>query len=399
MRGFLDSVLQSDDAMLVAVLLGVVAVAALLDLIVSRLLQRLVKAVVARTPTRWDDVLVERNLFGRLAHLAPALVIWWLAPLVIRVPWLLEATTRVLGVYMVVVGVLVVNALLAATGQIYATYEASRRVPIKGFLQVGAVVSYCVAGIVVLAILLGLTPVYLLSGLGAITAVLLIVFKDPLLGLVAGIQLSANRMVAIGDWVEMPSNDADGEVIDVALTTVKVRNWDMSITTVPSYDLISKSFRNWRSMQESGGRRIKRAVYIDTTSIRFCDEALLEGLGKIKLLEGYLSEKRAEIAAHNQEQGVGDDCPVNGRRLTNVGTFRAYLFAYLRSLPRIHKDRPILVRQLQPGEHGLPIEIYLFTDTTEWSAYEAIQGDIFDHVLAVVPDFGLRLFQLPTTRP
>lgn len=399
MRDFLDTVVQSEGAMLVAALVGIVALAALLDLIVNRLLVRLVKAVVARTPTRWDDVLVERNLFGRLAHLAPALVIWWLAPLVIKVPWLLEATTRVVGVYMVLVGVLVLNSLLTATGAIYGTYEASRRVPIKGFLQVGAIVSYCVAGIVVLAILLGLTPVYLLSGLGAITAVLLIVFKDPLLGLVAGIQLSANKMIAIGDWIEMPSNDADGEVVDVALTTVKVRNFDMSVTTVPSYDLISKSFKNWRTMQESGGRRIKRSIFIDTSSICFVDEALLARLRKIALLEDYLATKSAEVAEHNAEEGVDDSSLANGRRLTNVGTFRAYLFAYLKSLPRLHKEMTCVVRQLAPGEHGLPIEVYAFTDTTAWIDYEAIQGDLFDHVLAVVPEFGLRLFQLPTTRP
>lgn len=399
MRDVLDDTLRFDGAWLVAVLVGIVALAALLDLLVSRLLLRLVKAVVARSPTRWDDVLVSRNVFGRAAHLAPALVIWWLAPLVITEPWLLEATTRLLGVYMVVVGVLVVNALLEATGEIYGRYEASRHVPIKGFLQVAAIVCYGVAGIVVLALLLGLTPVYLLSGLGALTAVLLIVFKDPLLGLVAGIQLSANKMVAIGDWIEMAANDADGEVIDVALTTVKVRNWDMSVTTIPSYDLISKSFRNWRAMQESGGRRIKRSVFIDTSSIRFCDEALLERLGKIKLLEGYLAAKRAEIAEHNEKLGVTGESLVNGRHLTNVGTFRAYLFAYVRSLPRIHQDMTVLVRQLPPGAHGLPIEVYLFTETTEWIEYEAIQADIFDHVLAVVPEFGLRLFQLPTSRP
>jgi miniconductance mechanosensitive channel len=399
MHGYLDTALQSDGAMLVAVLVGIVALALLLDLVVGRLLLRIVKAVVKRTPTRWDDVLAERNLFGRLAHLAPALVVWWLAPVVIKIPWLLEATTRLVGVYMVVVGVLAVRSILTATGEIYGTYETSRRVPIKGFLQVVAVVSYCVAGIVVLAILLGLTPVYLLSGLGAITAVLLIVFKDPLLGLVAGIQLSANRMVAIGDWIEMPSNDADGEVIDVALTTVKVRNFDMSVTMVPSYDLISRSFKNWRSMQESGGRRIKRSIIIDTSSIRFVDEALLARLRKIKLLEGYLAEKCAELAEHNASEGDDDACLVNGRRLTNVGTFRAYLLAYVKSLPRVHKEMTYVVRQLAPAEHGLPIEIYAFTDTTQWIEYEAIQGDLFDHVLAVVPEFDLRVFQLPSNKP
>jgi miniconductance mechanosensitive channel len=369
------------------------------DLIVSRMLLRALKVVVARTPTEWDDVLVKKNVFGRIAHLAPGLVVWWLAPLALEgVPWLVEATARLVSVYMVVVGAMSVTALLGATGEIYGTYEASRRVPIKGLLQVVAVIAYGVAGIVILAILIGRTPLYLLSGLGAATAVLLIVFKDPLLGLVAGIQLTSNKMVAIGDWIEMPSNEADGEVVEVALTTVKVKNWDLSITTIPAYDLISRSFRNWRAMQEAGGRRIKRAIYVDMSTIRFCDDALLERLGKIKLLEGYLAAKRAEVDEHNRALAVDEASLANGRHLTNVGTFRAYLFAYVRSLPGLHKDMTFLVRQLPPCEHGLPIEVYAFTATTEFAEYEAIQGDIFDHVLAVLPEFDLRVFQLPASR-
>lgn len=392
--------LRGDVGKAVAVAAGVAAIAVLAyiaNLIAKRLILRLLKYLVARTETRWDDTLVSRNVLGRLSHLAPALVISWVTPLVFTShPRLLAATDKLVSIYMLVVGVLVFSALLDVANDIYSQFETSKQIPIKGFIQVAKVVVVCVCIIVVIALVLDKSPLYLLSGLGALTAVLLIVFKDPILGFVAGIQLSANRMVAIGDWIEMPSHGADGDVIEVALTTVKVRNWDKTITTVPTYDLISHSFKNWRGMKESGGRRIARAINLDMNSIRLCDEAMLERLARVQLLKEYIDRKREELAEHNRTHNVNDSSLVNGRRMTNVGTFRAYVVAYLRSHPRINQQMTFLVRQLAPGEHGLPIQIYVFTDTTVWAEYEAIQSDIFDHLLAVLPEFELQVFQDPT---
>lgn len=384
----------------IAVAAGVLAIALLAylaNLVAKQLLLRFVRLLAARTETKWDDIFVERNVFSRLSHLAPALVIYWLTPLDFpSYPTLIGVTQRLVAIYMIIVGLLAIDALLNAASDIYNTYDASKHIPLKGFVQVVKVVLYCIGAIVVLAIVLDKTPLYLLSGLGALTAVLLIVFKDPILGFVGGIQLSANKMVAIGDWIEMPSHNADGDVIEVALTTVKVRNWDKTITTIPTYDLITSSFKNWRGMQEAGGRRMKRSVNIDINTIRFCDEEMLGRFSKIQFIQEYIDRTRSEVAEYNEEHGVDDSSLVNGRRLTNVGTFRAYVVAYLRNHPSIHQELTFLVRQLAPGEGGLPIEIYVFINDTAWVGYEAVQADIFDHILAVVPQFDLRVFQNPT---
>jgi miniconductance mechanosensitive channel len=251
-------------------------------------------------------------------------------------------------------------------------------------------------GVFALSITLDKSPWVFLSGLGAMTAVVLLIFKDAILGLVAGIQLSANDMVRPGDWIEMSKYGADGDVMEVTLTTVKVRNWDKTITTIPTYALISDSFRNWRGMTMSGGRRIKRSVWIDVNSIRFCSPEMIEKFERIALLKEYVRSKREELEKYNREQGVDDASPVNGRRMTNVGTFRAYLVQYLRHHPQVHQQLTLLVRQLQPTEKGLPIEVYVFSSDQRWVEYEAIQADIFDHILAVLPEFGLRPFQSPS---
>jgi miniconductance mechanosensitive channel len=227
------------------------------------------------------------------------------------------------------------------------------------------------------------------------TAVLLLIFKDAILGLVAGIQLTANKMIAVGDWIEMPKYGADGDVLDLTLTTVKVQNWDKTITTIPTYALISDAFKNWRGMQESGGRRIKRSIAIDMNSIKFCDEEMLERFRKIQYISEHIERKRKELQEHNRLLKVDDSSLANGRRLTNVGTFRAYIQAYLKNHPAIHQNMTFLVRQLAPSDHGLPIEIYVFSSDTAWVTYEAIQADIFDHLLAVLPEFDLRVFQSP----
>jgi len=389
--------LSDNAAQITAVGGGILLVAVLAwlaNLIAKQIILRVVKYLVARTATKWDDKFVQRNVFGRLSHLAPAIVIYLGLPLVIGAyPTATVVAIKLTQIYMIVVGLLAVHGLLSAANDIYQTFETSRQIPLTSFIQVIKVMLWCVGGIVVVAIIVDKTPLYLLSGLGALTAVLMIVFKDPILGFVGGIQLSANKMVAIGDWIEMPSHKANGDVIDVALTTVKVRNWDKTITTIPTYDLISRPFKNWKGMKESGGRRICRAIHLDQNSIRFLDGASLARVSKIQMLQDYLEQKQEEVDEHNEQNQVDGSSPVNGRRLTNVGTFRAYVEAYLRAHPKIRKDMTFLVRQQAPGRHGLPLQIYVFTDTTVWAEYEGIQADVFDHVLAILPEFGLRVFQ------
>ena len=382
---------------MVAASLVVVGLAVLANVIAKRVLVRGVARLTARTTTRWDDYLLERRVFHRLSHLAPALVIYHFAPSVLaeHARWVAAIQNGCL-IYMLMAGAWVISGLLDGAEDILSTSRAGRDLPVKSFVQVAKIILFGVMAIAVLSLVIGKSPVLLFSGLGAMTAVLMLVFKDPILGFVAGIQLSANQMVSRGDWIEMPKYGADGDVIEVALTTVKVQNWDKTITTIPTYALISESFKNWRGMSESGGRRIKRALHIDVTSIRFCDEAMLERFGRIQHVAEYLARKRQELAAWNEEHGVDPSTPANGRRLTNVGTFRAYVAAYLRHHPMVHQNMTFLVRQLAPTSQGLPIEIYVFSRDQDWSNYEGIQADIFDHVLAVAPEFDLQLYQSPS---
>ena len=332
-----------------------------------------------------------------MAHLAPAIVIYVLTPIALQgLDPAIAIIRAALLIYMIIILMLVLDSLLNTFEDVYQNYRASKEVPIKGFIQVLKLALYFVAAIFVISILLNKTPVYLLSGIGALAAVMMLVFRDSILGFVAGIQLAANKMVSVGDWIEMPKYGADGDVLEVALTTVKVQNWDKTITTIPTYALISESFRNWRGMSESGGRRIKRSVNIDMSSIRFCDTEMLERFGKIQYISEYIETKKSELKEFNQATKVDNASLVNGRRMTNVGTFRAYVKAYLQNHPMINQDMTFLIRQLPPTEHGLPIEIYVFSKDQVWANFEAIQADIFDHVLAVVPEFDLHVYQNPT---
>jgi miniconductance mechanosensitive channel len=361
--------------------------------IVARQLQRWAKL----SSSTWDDYFSQRRVFHRLSHLAPALVLYEFAPLVLeRHPRWLTTVQEGSLIYMLAAGAWVIAGILSAIEDVLGETDASRNMPVKSFVQVGKIILFGLTFIAVISVVIDRSPVLLFSGLGAMTAVLLLVFKDPLLGLVGGIQLSANHMVAVGDWIEMPKYGADGDVIDVALTTVKVQNFDKTIVTIPTYSLVSESFKNWRGMAESGGRRIKRAINIDMTSVRFCDQEMLSRFRRIQYVAGYLDEKQAEIDAWNAEQRVDDSSPVNGRRLTNLGTFRAYVVAYLRHHPQVNQEMTFLVRHLDPTPEGLPLEVYVFANDTRWANYESIQADIFDHLLAVVTEFDLRVFQIPS---
>ncbi len=284
---------------------------------------------------------------------------------------------------------------LAYANELYERLPRSKNRPIKGFVQVVKLIVLCGAAIIMIAVLIDQSPLLLLSGLGAITAVLLLVFKDTILSLVASVQLTTQDMLRVGDWITMPGMEADGDVVDISLHTVKVQNFDKTITTIPTHRMVSDPFRNWRGMAEAGGRRIKRSLVIDQNSIRFLSADEVVELDRFKILKPYLERKRAEIEGWNAAELKGEDAPVNARRLTNIGTLRAYIIAYLQWHVRVNGDFTLLVRQLEPGPQGLPIEIYCFTDTTVWTEYEGIQADIFDHMLSIVPEFGLRVFQEP----
>ena len=386
-------------------LLAIVLFAAwILNFIMKKYILHIVERIVKRSRTTWDDVLLKRRVFHRLSHLAPAILLYLVAPTVFFVKPTIEGQIPVgeeymklaAMIYMIVVGLWVLDAFLNSVVDVSRTYPFFKKTPILGFVQVIKIILFIVGGIIVLGVITDKDPSKIIAGFGAMTAVLLLIFKDAILGFVAGIQLSANNMVHLGDWIAMPKYGADGDVIDITLTTVKVQNWDKTISTIPAYSLISDSFKNWRGMSESGGRRIKRSLNIDMSSIRFCDESMLEKFRRIQYITDYINEKKCEIDEHNKAATVDDSELVNGRRMTNVGTFRAYVVAYLKHHPNIHKDMTFLVRQLQPTTDGLPIEIYVFSNDQVWANYEAIQADIFDHILAVVPVFGLRVFQNPT---
>jgi miniconductance mechanosensitive channel len=377
--------------------LVIIAIAFVANAMARTLLLKIVRAFASKTKHNWDDALVQAKFFDRLARLAPAMAVHYLAPDVFQLqPALVVFLQSGAAIYMIVLGITAVDALLNASQTIYRNYEVSKSFPITSFLQVIKVIVYFLGGVLVISVVLQKSPAGLLTGLGALSAVTMLVFKDAILGFVAGIQLSANRMVAPGDWIEVPSQGIDGDVLEVGLTTVKIRNFDKTITTLPTHALIIGTFKNWRGMSESGGRRIKRSLSIDMNTVKFCDDETLTRFKKIQFISEYIAKKDREISEFNKESKVDSSSVVNGRRLTNLGTFRAYIEAYLGNHPQISKDLTFLVRQLKPTSEGIPIEVYIFSKEQRWVPYEAVVADIFDHLLAVVREFDLRAFQSPT---
>ena len=373
----------------------VVGAACITTPLARRALLSAVHAFSRTTKTDWDDILISCRVFHRLSYLAPAVAVHVLAAAAFETPAMITWARRFAETYALIVLLITVNSLLNAVHRIYQRFEIAQRIPILGYLQVVKIVLSVGAAIVAVSILIDQSPLILLTGLGAMTAVLLLIFKDSILGLVAGIQLIGNDMVRPGDWIEMPKFGADGDVLEITLNTVKVKNFDKTITTIPTYALISDSFKNWRGMAESAGRRIKRSVAIDVSSVKFCTPEMIAEFKKYAVLRDYVQLKENELAEHNRAHGLDDSVPVNGRRMTNLGTFRQYVVGYLRAHPMINRDMTFLVRQLQPTELGLPLEIYVFSADKNWVNYEAIQADIFDHLFAVLPYFDLRAFQRP----
>lgn len=378
-------------------LLALLALAWLAGQLVRRLLLRLVKGIALRTTTRWDDALLRYGTFRWLARALPALVVQYGIVLVPDVPASTEAMIgNVMTALVVFCLVMAISSALSASEDMYQQTPRGQQRSIKGLVQLIKIGLFVVAALIIIAAVTGKQVGLLLSGLGAMSAVLMLIFKDTILGFVAGVQLSSNDMLRVGDWIEMPQLNADGDVIDIALHTVKVQNWDKTITTIPSWRLISDSYKNWRGMQEVGGRRIKRALYIDAASVHFLDDEEIKRLSQLRLLSDYLPSKERDVKAWNQGLGEAAALPANRRRLTNLGTFRAYVQSFLDTHPQIHRELSCMVRQLASGPQGIPLELYCFTTTVKWAEYEGIQSDIFDHLFASMPEFGLALYQQPS---
>lgn len=363
-------------------------------------LKQIFQKITNKTAFKWDDLLAKHGFFTWSANIVFAIIFILLSRYLfgnlsyqgIQLGKIISAGCNL---YLIVTVLFFIDSGINALQSFYSKLPVAKDIEIKGFLQAFKLIILLFGIILIMSVILGKSPVFFLSGIGALTAVFLLVFKDAILGFVAGIQISVNRNIKVGDWVEMPTHMADGDVIDISLTTVKIQNWDKTITSIPTYDLISKPFKNWRGMSESGGRRIKRSIMINMNSIRFADETLINEFKRISLIHSYVEGKIAEIDAFNQENNIHDR-PRNGRTITNIGTFRAYCVAYLQAHPKIHDDMTFLIRQLAPTPKGLPLEIYVFTNDIVWANYEAIQADIFDHLLSILPVFELSVFQEPT---
>ena len=362
-------------------------------LVSKKILNSIVTRIIIKSKNNWDDILVNVGALDRISLLVPMVIIYSFLPFF---PGSIDIYQRIILSGALIVVILTIGSLLTGVNQIYKSLEISEKHPIKSYIQILKLVIYVIGGLASVAILMGKSPMVLISGLGAMTAVLLLIFRDTILSFVASLQITSNDLLKVGDWIEAPSFGADGDVIDIALHTVKVQNWDKTFTVIPTHKLIDNSFKNWRGMSQSGGRRIKRSIFLDMTSVKFCSENEISTFKEFSVLKNYIESKNTELNDYNIQQGTNLDFLVNGRRMTNIGTFRAYVEAYLHSHPEIHDEMTLLVRQLKPTNSGIPIEIYCFTNDTDWNNYEGIQADIFDHLLAIIPEFGLRVFQDPS---
>ena len=375
-------------------MLIIIALAVLAGFLTKKVLLKFIRKVVKTSKATWDDILLDNKVFNYASYIVPAIVIYIAAPIIGVYILLIR---RLVYSYILIVLVFAINAILKSVNDIYTSHEISKTRPIKGLLQIVKIVLFILMGIVLIANLMGENPLVLIGGIGATTALFSLIFKDPILGFVAGIQLTGNDMLRIGDWIEVPNYGADGTVVDLTMTTVKVQNFDKTFVHLPAYALISGSFKNWRGMFEWGGRRISRSIQIDLSSVKFCTDNMIEEFKKIQLLEGYITRKLDEIEQYNNEYQIDESIPINGRRLTNLGTFRAYIDSYLQSLPGINQSMTKMVRQLAPDEKGIYLQIYAFATTTVWVDYEGIQSDLFDHIIAVAPIFDLKIYQKPSS--
>ena len=374
--------------------LGILAALSILAFwITEKIIIKLLGKMFQKTSTQLDDILIKRNVFKRLTYVVPALIFYNFA---YAAPQFTNMIQRASLVLMAIAGLMVINSFLNALNDIYKKTKYHERLDINSYLQITKLIINILGLVVIVGIIMNKDTTLLLSGLGAMTAVVMLIFKDTILSLVASVQISSNDLFKVGDWVEAPQFGADGDVVDIGLHTVKIQNWDKTISVIPTHKLIDSTFKNWRGMSESGGRRIKRSLFIDINSISLCSPETLEKYKKFELISEYIDRKQKDVSEHNQANNIDTSELINGRRLTNIGTFRAYIEAYLKNNSLIHKEMTFLIRQLDPTEKGLPMQIYVFSNDIDWVRYEGIQSNIFDHLLAVVPEFGLRIFQNPT---
>jgi miniconductance mechanosensitive channel len=383
-------------ANMLVLILFTVGLAYLADFMARKVLLGAFQKFAVRTTTQFDDLLIKNKTVTYLAHIAPFIIIVQAIPFVFAdfESWV-APLKKATDVYLIVLVVWIIRAFLRTCRDYLKTVETFRDKPVESFMQVMVIVLHIVSGIMIFSVITGKPIWAFVTAMGAASAILLLVFKDTIMGFVASIQVSANDMVRIGDWITMEKYGADGDVIEINLATVKVQNFDKTITTIPTYNLISDSFKNWRGMQRAGGRRIKRSVFIKISSIRYLSDLDVQRLSKIQLIAGYLKERQGEINLYNAEKGFDKELLINGRSLTNVGVFRKYIDAYLAQHPHTHKDLTMMVRQLAPTTTGMPLEIYVFANDTTWVKYEHIMADIFDHLLAAVKYFDLEIFEMP----
>ena len=356
------------------------------------LLLKWIFKIFRKTSNSFDDILIKTGFFDRLSYAIPIVIVYVFMDYSSDYPPILYRTVLSLIILAVISSV---NAFINSVNEFYSNSNLSKRLSIKSYLQVVKLIINILGIIIFIASLIGKSPVYLLSGIGALTAVLMLIFKDTILSFISSVQITSNDLFKVGDWVEAPQFNADGDVIDIALHTIKIQNWDKTITVIPTHKLIDSSFKNWRGMSDSGGRRIKRAIHIDMNSIKFCDDAMISRFSKIDIISEYIDNKRKDIKKYNQSKNCNNSL-LNGRALTNIGTYRKYISSYLENNSNINKGMTFLVRQLSPNSNGLPLEIYVFSNNTDWIKYEQIQSDIFDHLVASVKQFDLVLFQNPT---
>jgi miniconductance mechanosensitive channel len=369
----------------------------LLWLFIRKILLSIIARASKSTKTKWDEYLVEEKFFSMISNLGPLYLFdYYAMDLFVKFPDVGFFTAKILEILMLVVTMVAINRGLSAVHRVLHTNEKLRDKPLKSYFQLSKILISGVFIILILSIATDKNPLYFFTGLGAVSAILLLIFKDTILGFVSSIQLAANDMIRIGDWVSVDKYGADGEVIEITLATVKVQNWDKTITTIPTYAFISDSFKNWRGMQESGGRRIKRSIYIKMDSIQFCNPAMIERYGKFQLISSFVQHREEEIKQYNETHKIDKSILINGRHQTNIGLFRKYAYEYLQAHPLINSSMTVMVRQLQPTALGLPLEIYCFSADKAWVQYEGIQSDIFDHLLAALPFFDLEVFESPT---
>ena len=364
--------------------------------ITRKFLIRLIASQIKKSKTKLDDILIKNHLFLRISYLVPLLIIDNFSYILTsNLPVTISTIDTAVNVSTILIFNRIIDSILSSFADAYS--GRYKQIPLKSYMQIFKIFVIILTGLIILSILSGISPWGLIGSIGALGAVLLLIFRDTILSLIANLQITSNKLVQLHDWIEAPAFGADGDVIEIALHTIKVQNWDKTITVIPTHKLIDSSFKNWRGMEQSGGRRIKRSINIDLTSIKLCDDKMISNLNKIDLLSSYLKDKKTSLSKSNKNIQKGDDFHyLNSRNLTNIGTFRAYIVAYLRNHENINENMTFLIRQLPPSENGLPIEIYVFSNDNKWANYENIQSDIFDHLIASTKYFDLRIFQNPS---